>query len=153
MCPGGGHVFVLLSGGGWRRVVAGVVARVGREQPRRFLVEIAGPETKARLFRAAASRATPRGHESSSGRPQSGLIGKSTPYFRVKPRQSHKKPPVPRPADGGHAMGYGLGALLVIRTGLHGRATLVDVGDAGVSAAKSCCQCGRRQKESRCLCG
>ena len=50
-------------------------------------------ENNRRLFRAAASRPTARGHESCSGRPRSVLIGKSGAYFRMKARRNPKEIP------------------------------------------------------------
>jgi hypothetical protein len=60
-------------------------------EKRGFLLESAGAKTNPRLFHSAASRPTSRGHESNSGRPRSGTSGKSTGYFREKPRPIPKE--------------------------------------------------------------
>ena len=58
---------------------------------RGFLSGFDGAKTKSCHFRAAASRLTARGHESCSGRPQSGIIEKPTACFHLKTRQNPKE--------------------------------------------------------------
>ena len=94
-------------------------------------------------------------------------------FSRGSPAQMEKKSSTPRPADGGHAMGEFVGALLAIGRGLHVRATLIDVNRRGRRSSRgfrcrsiqvdkgrrmsmgtparqiSRCRCGRRQKKSR----
>ena len=55
---------------------------------RGFRLDFAGAKTNRRLFRAAASRPVTDGHESSTDRPQSGIIDESGGYFCVGLRQN-----------------------------------------------------------------
>jgi len=57
---------------------------VGEQKSAEKDVEKRGGKTKARLFRPAASQATTRVREYCSGRPQSGIIGKSRRLLRRK---------------------------------------------------------------------
>ena len=64
-----------------------------------FFAEFGGAKTNRHLFRAGASRPTACGHESSSGRPQRAIIGKSIGYFgATAPPKSARNPPHARAA-------------------------------------------------------
>jgi hypothetical protein len=74
-----------------------------------FLADFGGAKTNRHLFRAGAPRPTARGHESSSGRPQRAIIGKSAAYFgAAAPPKSARNPPHARAAHSGQDLQAGV---------------------------------------------